>query len=268
MITTLVLDLGLALAETRTGDYAGGAARLERASVHYESCGAPAVPLALLALQRARIALLAGDERAFSQHADRAARLTQDLRHPGLVARLQQLVGEARKAEQAVGPELARTAEMTTSITVTRRVPRPDDVRARLAGESNRERRAQLALELLLRGASATGGCLLAVAGSELRVIAAHDMPDIDDTLTALAHSLVERVLAGEAEHTQLSSRSTGEDPLTSNVLSRDGVRLQAFLLHGTDRPVGVLLLTAPEDSHLRVHSDLLRSVGEALGSD
>jgi hypothetical protein len=267
---TLVLDLGLALAEARTGDYASGAARLERALAHCEACGRPAVPFVVLSGQRARIALLAGDDAAFTEYSERAAQVAEAVRHPGLVARLQQLVGEAQSANQPISPQLMRGSEMTTHMALVGGAAFAGCALAQLSREPDPGRRARLGLQLLLDDAQASGGCLFAGVHGRLRALATLNMPAADGALTDAAVALVARMCHGDEQETRIESAATEvtATDLTRpsvNVLRHGGERLQAFVLQGASGPPGLLLLLAPDDAVMRVDGNLLRSVADAV---
>jgi hypothetical protein len=261
--------LALAHAETMTGDYAAGAARLEDMIAEHEAMGSVGLPLAILYAQRARIALCASDSPAFERYAAIAAQASERLRHPGLAARLQQLISDARNAEHPVSMELTRGAELGTSQGEPA-IGLDTSVFTLLGACRGARQRALHALELLIGEAQAKGGYLFGIApGGGLEVLAwlAVDAPD--DALEDFAGALLKGAHGHGELETRIEPTVGGPRTFSSAPPAELTSGLQPFLLRSSTaldgHPVAIVMLRSANGELLRLPALLLTAVCDGL---
>jgi tetratricopeptide (TPR) repeat protein len=101
------MDVALALAEAKFGDFASACERLELVSAARESLDMGGVSAGWVFEARARVALWMGDRAAFTHFAERCAeRYRQAGGDPALAARYERLLQEARALQMLPGPSL------------------------------------------------------------------------------------------------------------------------------------------------------------------
>jgi hypothetical protein len=267
----LPLSLSLAYAETLVSEYEHGAARLERLIAEREASGLFGLELAVLYAQRARIALCAADRDAFERFAVLAAQASDRLRHPGLVARLQQLVKNARSADQPISAEIARGAELTTTFTALMPAFGSGLVQA-LAARADPDQRAQYALDLLIDAASAGGGYLFGTTADGLRLLASREVPPSDGALENVAAALIAGANQGDEDETRIEpTPSTGSsiDSTATTGLQHLGCDLQPFVLRSAETQNGtalaVALLAVRDGQRPILHHSLTGAICDAL---
>ena len=264
----LIFVNALALAETLTGDYARGKALLDPLIAEREASELGGLPTALLYAQRARIALCADDRAGFEQYSALAARASEQLRHPGLVARLQQLVSDARNADQPVSVELARGADLATSA-LPLSTALGMSVITQIGSAPGREQRAQHALELLVSEGSASGGHLLGITrGGHFATLASIVLGPPDPAVEREAEALLTTARSGNELATAIES-TTQASAISEIVAAPFAGELHPFLLRSArafdSAPVAIALLRASGSQPVRLSSELLSAVCDGL---
>jgi hypothetical protein len=252
-----------------SGDYAAGAARLEAMIAELDAIGSVGLPLAILYAQRARIALCASDSAAFERYATIAAQASERLRHPGLAARLQQLISDARNAEHPVSIELTRGAELGTS----QGEPAgglDTSVFTLLGACRGARQRALHALELLIGEAQAKGGYLFGITpGGRLEVLAWLAVEAPNDALEDSAEALLKSTQGHEEVETRIEPAVGGPRTFSSAPPAELETGLQPFLLRSSGtldgHASGVVMLRSANGELLRLPASLLSAVCEGL---
>jgi hypothetical protein len=279
--------VAMARLETLHGQYGQGVARLERLIEARTATGPGGLELGVLYEQRARLALIAGDREGFERFATGAAERLGRHRHPALLGRLQQLIADARVAEQPISPELARSADagptMTSALSSV-----GNSVYTVLGACRGSEDRARRALDLLVREAEAAGGYLFGVAAGGLQLLASKHVPAIDVTLERAVAAHMQAILREDdhddatrvdgpaapdvdSTHLELGGVLGPEttEAVTVTELRHKGHRLRPFMLRSVEganiRLGGVVLLTGSDERELHVSWEMLNAVSHAL---
>ena len=153
------LDVPLALAEARLGDFGSACARIERMIEARMARGMYGVALGMLHEIRARVALWMDDTEAFTSHAKLCAlHFEKSGGEPALASKYQRLLREARHHGLTMPDEMADSVEAQT--TAERSMHTANEAMLRVVSSAlaecgTRQQRLQRAVELLANAASA-----------------------------------------------------------------------------------------------------------------
>jgi tetratricopeptide (TPR) repeat protein len=260
------LDVPLALAEAKLGDFARACARVEHMIDERTASGTKGVALGMMHEARARIALWMNDPEAYERHAQLCSQhFSKSGGEPSIVARYERLSKEARLQGLVLDAHVSEALGAHTTIersSHTRTLSPAVD--SALSACVSREQRAMRALELIVSEAAALHGDLFLVSGDSL-VLAASTAGTVGaaDLIPALSR-LVEA--SGYAETTANTSA------LELHVASQpDGspTRVCPLLLvhvRGTDTAVaGVATLHFPPSAPVRLPVEVGSAVAAAL---
>jgi hypothetical protein len=193
------ISRGLALAEARLGDYAAAWARLERVIEEQNALKVTGLQLGASFETCTRIAIWSGDVTRLQRYAALTAREYRHGRGSPLGARYERLMEEARRTGLEAVPEL--TDFVSTAMPITRgdRESTMNSMLGTLIAETDRERRAQRALQMLCSARGARGGYLYMRTDHGLALAASEGVGDPPDGLAEyLEHYL--RVEEGQCE--------------------------------------------------------------------
>ncbi|HKP55634.1 MAG TPA: serine/threonine-protein kinase [Polyangiales bacterium] len=241
----------LGLAEAKRGDYAQGAARIERLIAQQRELGVTGLNLGASYEARARIAIWAGDQPAV----ERFGKLTADQYRHGrgstLGARYERLMEEARGAGVLILPELSPFettifggTEMGTRVNATLAVA------SAMTGAHDSRVRAQRALQLLCDSRGSRGGHLYLAQNSELRLAASSLTTSPDDMLSRL----VSDFWSQQADDTDPDTAMLSDSAMATQVWTdAEGKSFRPLLLSGklNGEPVtaGVVLFASDASS-------------------
>jgi len=170
------IDVPLALAEAKLGDFASACARLDAALPRRANERIGGLALGWLNEARARIALWMDDMESFERHAELCAQqYKKSGREPALAAKYERLMQEARHRGLTPRSELADAMAMHTTASRSVHTAAIDAERMiapALRACDSREQRVQRALELLARAAGALAGELFLVGPGGLELAA------------------------------------------------------------------------------------------------
>jgi tetratricopeptide (TPR) repeat protein len=153
------IEMALALAEAKLGDFASACGRVERLIEQRMGRDTLGVALGGLHEARARIAIWMHDTPAFEAHAERCAQhFSKSGGEPALAAKYERLLQEARHHGLSTGREVPEIVASQTTVDRTMHTGSEDVLRvasSSLAECGSRQQRLQRAVELLADAASA-----------------------------------------------------------------------------------------------------------------
>lgn len=262
------LEIPMAHAEARLGLAEEAVVRLDALLDALAATGAPSwVPLGIVHEERARLALGLGDHEGFEHHAAAAAAVFRPGKMPGLARRYEQLMAEARRAEQGSAVMGSRPPSQTS----WREAPelRSDSsVHSLLAACTGPQARARRALEILLRDSGANAGCLFAMTAHGPVLRAMHEGGEPDPTLHERLDDFFARHLVG-GEGTMSLDLATEVDAVPSGWTLADSRTYFPFILRvyrqDSLQVAGLALLSLPSGAVPSVSGDLLGALADAL---
>jgi hypothetical protein len=164
------ISRALALTEAHLNQCARAASRLDVVIAQQRQMGITGVILGASYEARARIAILAGDETAFTEYAELTAKEYRYGRGSTLGARWERLMAEARRASKSA---LSRRASFESSAWTGRAPSATEAISESLRNASTADERAAIALRLLCEDRRATCGYLYLVDnGTGLTLVA------------------------------------------------------------------------------------------------
>ena len=149
---------------------------------------------------RARIALSRGDRAAFREAAECVAAEYRPGRHPGLQARYERLLHEARSRSHDVSPTLSRAAVDEALGTQSERIALATSVRTLFGECRTASERAVQALDVLLQRSGAPGGYLFGIERGSLPLLASKSVPTPGLELLRALIEAVEAARFGDEE--------------------------------------------------------------------
>jgi hypothetical protein len=254
----------LALAEAKSGDFAGAAARLDEQIAHQRTLAVTGLRIGLSYEARAQIAIWAGDEEAFATYAVHTAREYRHGAGSPLGARYERLINEARRRgiQHSVALGMlggAGTIDPAQSTQV---------VTQAFSGVRTAAELARRALSLICSARGASRGHLYLVDGERLTLVASQGEVEASDTLLQQARDYC----AAEAYESELETMVEDALPVSIGTSTRlASAEYQWLLLRraaADAEPVAVVAL-ADEGSHLPSshHRHLLEAIAIKLRS-
>ncbi len=261
---------GLALAETKLGDYSGACTRLQALIDRQLGLGITGLHLGATYEARARIAILAGDRAAVETYGRMTAEQYRHGRNSPLGTRYEALMAEARRAGVQVLPALSNF-EHTIGLTELRGIPSSTFalVTSALRTIPDREQRCLRSLRVICNAYTAQAGYLYVVQDGALEFAAS-----LDDTQPGAAPlALATRCLTQALQEDDLATAmvdTTGSSAAMAAVWTEQGTvehrsLLISGLVEGTLRHAGVVVLVSPASHGGADALATLRAVGELL---
>ncbi len=211
---------------------------------------------------RARVALLAGDQRGFDTFAARCAALYQDGHNPLLIARNAELTKQAAAARLQIADNLAEAAQNRVASSLHTLL---------FSDFADREERSRVALKAVLREADAESGFLYTVQadGAQLtaQVGAIEPPPDLD----ALVEGLLEQLSDDQAGLTATCTIAVDEGDEQAGHLewsnASGAIFIPLVLCHLTDsgRLVTGIVVLGPGARAASIPQELLFGISQAL---
>ena len=248
-------EVEIYLADAALGDVAG-AARAIDALIEKHRAGEGPVTLGSLHRARAQVALLAGDQTAFSLHLAEMNRWFRPTRNPALIGQCERLASQASAFSGRPPSDLGE-------------LPSPDEALGHTGAGSilgqcfGPEERAQRALELVTTQARGTQGYLFAATPQGLQVIAPlhGDMPS-----TSLVQAVELDVRAfHESEESTALSKATSSKTASVNPDHGHNISLLTARIRGSEVVVGAAAVNASGRVLTEVPKAVLESIGNAL---
>lgn len=173
-ITTLAIELPLALNEAKRGDFEGACRRLDAVIATGDAFGLQGVSVGTRHEARARVAVWMNDKASFEHHAQRCAQhFERSGGDPSLAAKYERLMQEARQYD--LGPSSQISAALADQTTMARS-GHTEEALTPLATElhacASRPERLRRALDLLVSEAAALHGELFVLGAGGLTLAA------------------------------------------------------------------------------------------------
>jgi hypothetical protein len=270
ILSTDALERGLAVAESRLGEHASAAARLDRLLARQRSVGVTGLILGATYEARARVAIAAGDAATFEEYAQLTASAYRYAQGFRVGTRYLRLMREAQRA--GVQPAVQATeyeSDVLSGVTLAASVIERH-VASLLQDAATLEQRAARALGLISETAGARSGQLYVVerAGS-LRWVAAHRTEPANEGELQHARACLARAQSDAAHTTCLLTTDHSAGPSAGSWTSTGGVVQRAFLVTAMQRQsarhMAVVLLETPSThAGQRLH-DTLRAVAHCM---
>jgi hypothetical protein len=256
-----VLMEAVALARAGAGDLDGARALADEAVAMLEDFGSGGLVMGGAYETRARVALLAGDDRGFEADAARCAAIYRKGKNALLTARYAALMNAATAARLKFSPTLADAAHTRIATSVHELL---------FSDYADSGERARAALRTVLREAGAGCGLLYLVHDDGPHLIAQEGAVEPPPDLDTRVEALLSQLRDSQAQQTQTCTLTgaTVVEPDFAQWRNASGQRFTPLLLtHSTERGVEVTGVVAlgPQSESTRVPPTLLSAISEAF---